>query len=237
MAQGQWNFLNNGLTAGSVDRGVTSSPPGGIPNGGGGFSFSMNTLDTTVGAVGKYYNVTNFNPAASGGSIRGSLVRATSGGTTGWSPFLFVSLGGNDVADTGYLLGLQDDDPSFIALFKGAVSAGLGAGTPNPPTNQILRRSTNAVAVDAIVHVRLDCIVNGTGDVILKCWQNDLAANPVTAPVWATIAGMADFTDDALQVNTGSAPLTSGRYGLAMHTTGNTGRRASFDFLRIFRQL
>ena len=87
--------------------------------------------------------------------------------------------------------------------------------------------------------------MNTSGDVVINCYQNDLTVNPVTAPVWVKIAGMSDFPggvaatafiDDALQVNSGSAPLTSGRAAFAAAFTDTT-RRAFFDHITLARQL
>ena len=79
-------------------------------------------------------------------------------------------------------------------------------------------------------------VVNGTGDVILKCFQNDISTNGVAAPVWTAISGMDDFTDDALAINTGTAPLTSGYGGFAFQTS-NISRRCAVDYITLARQI
>lgn len=242
MAQADWTELTGNLAAASVVRGVTSGV--GKPNGGGNFVYGFNSLSIVDGAVALHNNQVNFAPMAKGGSIRGALKRAPGGGKTGFAPFLFIGLQGPDVSDQGYLLGLTDANPAHLALRKGSIVTGLPDDGPNPPTNDILLRSTDTFSEDTWVHIRLDMIVQGTGDVLLQVFQNDLGANPVTSPSWSTPAGMegpqsptiVGFTDDALGVNTGSAPFTSGRAGMGFRVQDVT-RRAFFDHLEVARQL
>lgn len=233
MAQADWTELSDSLASGSVARGVTAgfTPP----NGGGSFVYGFNSLDVSIGAVGRFVNLTDFAPMAYGGRITGAIKRAPSGGPLGFSAFLFIGLEGPSVNDDGYLLGLNDADPSRIMLRKGAISAGLPDLAP-AAGNGVLRRSTGTVALDAWVHLRLDMIVNANGDVRLQVFQNDLAAHALgTAPTWTAIPGMTEFVDDALGVNSGSAPFTSGRVGYAFRTSDVT-RRAQFDHLEVRRQ-
>lgn len=235
MAEADWTELNDSLSSGSVVRGVTAGftpPPGG-----GSFVYGFNSLDTSIGAVGFFVNLVDFAPMAKGGRVTGCIKRSASGGPTGFSAFLFIGLQGPSVNDEGYLLGLSDADPSRIVLRKGAISAGLPDLAP-ASGNGILRRSTTSVDIDADewVHLRLDMIFNDVGDVRLQVFQNDLVANPLGgAPVWAAIPGMAEFVDDALGVNSGSAPFPSGRAGYAFRTSDVT-RRAQFDHIEIRRQ-
>ena len=58
MAETDWTFLNDGLDAATVDRGVTT----GIarPPGGGSFVFGFNSLATAQGVVGLFTNQVNF---------------------------------------------------------------------------------------------------------------------------------------------------------------------------------
>ena len=234
MAQSDLTELTNSLAIASLDRGVTTGTD--KPNGGGSFIFGFNSLAVVNGSVGFFANQVNFAPMAKGGTVSAAIKRETSGGTTGWSPFMFIGLQGTDVSDFGYLLGMQDEDPTHFVLRKGTVDAGLASGTPDPTVNQILRRSTDAKAVGTWYHLRLDMVVNASGDVILKVFENDLDTNPVGTPVWAAVAGMADFVDDALAINTGSAPFTSGRAGIG-HRNDDVTRRSLFDHLRVIRQL
>lgn len=235
MAQSNFTIMTTSLDAAVVDRGVTAGTT--VPNGGGTFVYGFNSLQVPgSGGVALFANQLNYAPMASGGSIRGAIRRATSGGTTGWAPFLFIGAQGPDINDAGYLLGLSDDDPSHIVLKKGTLSLGIPSGTPDPTNNGILRRSTDAIDIDTWYQLRLDMVVNGSGDVILKCFMSDLDLYAVTGPTWTTINGMADFTDDSLGVNTGSAPYTSGRAGYGMQVSDVT-RRAYFDQIEVFRQL
>lgn len=234
MAQSDHTVLTDSLDAAVVDRGVTAGTT--KPNGGGTFVYGFNSLQVVTGAVGLFANQVNYAPMASGGSVRAAIQRGVSGGTTGYSPFLFIGLQGPAVGDAGYLLGLQDDDPSHIVLRKGTVAAGLPAGSVDPTANQILLRSTNPVENGEWIHIRLDMIVNPSGDVVLRVFQSDLDATDVTAAVWEAIPGMDTFIDDALGINTGSAPYTSGRAGFGFACSDVT-RRGFFDHLEIFRQL
>jgi hypothetical protein len=140
----------------------------------------------------------------------------------------------NDISGTGYMLGLQNSDPSYIVLVKGALSSGLPSGAAGE--SGILTKSTASVAAGTWVHVRMDVVVQGTNDVIIQVFQNDLTVNAVTAPVWEAIPGMADFTDDALEINTGSTPLLGGRAGFGMHAS-DVNRRAAFDQFTLARQV
>lgn len=233
MAEADWSALASGLSSTVVRRGVTNGVS--RPNGGGNFVYAWNSVSAGInGAAGLYYNAVNFAPMAKGGRITGALKRMPSGGPEGFSPFLFIGLQGSDVANTGYLLGLQDDDPSKIALRKGALNGGIMAGIPGE--NGILRVAVDSVDEDEWVHVRLDMVANTNGDVILKVFQNDLGSNPVTAPVWAAIDGMSDYIDDALGIASGSLPYTSGRVGFAFSCLDIT-RRAAADHVEVARQL
>ncbi len=84
---------------------------------------------------------------------------------------------------------------------------------------------------------RLDVIVNDNGDVVLQVFRNDLTARPLSAPaVWLPVAGMAEFIDDHLGINSGAQPLTAGRAGFGF-ACSDVSRRAYFDHLEIWRQL
>lgn len=234
MAQADFSFLLNVAPVNIIARGVTfgATPP----NGGEDFVFGFNSLSNTEGAVGLHLNAVGFNPTASGGSIRGAIQRGTSGGDGGFSTFLFIGLSGTDVADTGYFLGLDDDEPSNLILRKGLLSDGIPPNAPgDPATLGTLRRSVESYTQSTWVHVRLDMIVNGTGDVILRCYQSNLDDNPITAPVWEEISGMDLFVDDALGINTGSVPLVLGRMGFGFHSTASA-RRGFVDGIQGFAQ-
>lgn len=233
MSSSDWSVLTTSLSTGVVRRGVTSGVT--PPPGGGSFVYGFNSVSAGVtGAVGLYHNAVNFSPMAAGGRVVGAMRRLPSGGTDGFAPMLFIGLQSSDVAASGYLLGTQNDDPSRIVLRKGPLNGGLPEGIVGE--SGILRISVDEVAVDEWAHLRLDMIANTNGDVILQCFRNDLTENDVDDPVWEAIPGMADFTDDALGINSGSVPLTSGRAGFAFWCSDIT-RRAVFDSIQIARQL
>jgi hypothetical protein len=242
MALADWTDLNDSLGSSVVAKGVTA----GIarPNGGGNFVYGFNSQQVTAGAVGLHNNQVNFAPMASGGSVRGAVKRGVSGGNTGFSPFLYIGLQGQSVNDGAYMLGLSDSDPHRIVLKKGTLTSGLQDEAPNAPTNGILLRSDTSFQNDTWLHLRLDMTVQGSGDVLLQVYQNDLTANTVASPVWTTPTGMegpqsptiVGFVDDALSVNTGSAPYTSGRAGFGMQSADVT-RRSYMDHIEIARQV
>lgn len=232
MAEADWTEASDGLSAGTIVRGVSA----GItpPNGGGTFIFGFNSVGVTAGAVAYFTNQVNFAPMSKGGIITGAVQRGVSGGNLNFSPFLFIGLQGTSVTDTCYLLGLTDEYPHRIALRKGTLSGGVPAGAPG--SLGILARSTSTVSPGTWKHLRLDMIVNVSGDVVLKCFESDLAAHAVTSPSWTAIAGISDFVDDRLYVATGSAPLLNGRAGFGF-ASADVSRRGYFDHLTCSRQL
>jgi len=236
MASTDWAVLVNSIPNTSFRSGVTSGLT--PPLGGGSFVYGFNSRATGFDGsrVLKYTGDVNFDPfpGNTGGRITGAVKRLPSGGNTGFAPFLYLCEQANDAAGDAYMLGLQDDDPSFIVLRKGSMAQGLPAGLVNE--NGILRKSSASINVDEWVHLRMDVIVQGTGDVLLQVFQSDLSVNPVNAPVWQAIPGMDDFIDDALAVNTGSLPLTGGRAGFGCYAN-DVSRRAAFDQITIARQL
>lgn len=231
MGSADWSFLNNGLDIGAVDRGVTA----GIarPPGGGSFLYGFNSLTVTHGAVALFANLTNFAPMTKGGTIRGCVQRGPGGGPTGFSPFLFLCGQGTSVNDNAYLLGLSDDDPHRIVLRKGSVVAGI----PDSEGPGVLLRSSESFAQGTWLHLRLDAVVNANGDVVLTVLRSDLQAHALgTAPDWLPVAGMPQFIDDQLGINSGLQPLTSGRAGFGFSVSDVT-RRAFFDHIELYRQL
>lgn len=235
MASADWTLLPDSLSIGTVDRGATA----GIarPNGGGNFVFGFASTATNPGGVALFTNQANFAPCTKGASITGCLQRGIGGGLTGFSPFLYLCLGGLSMGDTAYMLGLSDEDPHRIKLVKGPLNVGIPAqAVTSPPAQGVLAASSETYSVATWLQVRLDAIVNGNGDVVLNCYENDLTANPCTSPVWTAIDGIPQIIDDLLGVNTGSAPLTSGYAGFGF-ATANVTRRSFFDQITITRQL
>ena len=229
MALSDWSYLNGGLDAATVDRGVTagiSRPPGG-----GSFVYGFNSLAAVQGAVVLFANQAGFVPMARGGSIRGCLQRGP-GGATGFAPYLYLLCQGTSVNDAAYVLGLYDEDPHRIVLRKGRLLAGI----PDSEGPGVLLRSGPSFAQGSWLHLRLDVIVNANSDVVLRVYQSDLAAHPLDQPPsWQPIPGMPVFIDDQLGINSGSQPLTSGRAGFGFAVRDVT-RRAFFDHLELLRQ-
>ena len=231
MASTDWTYLNDGLDIATVDRGVTAGVA--RPPGGGNFLYAFNSLAAVEGSVALFANLVNFAPMAKGGSIRGCLQRGPGGGSTGFSPFLYLCCQGNSVNDQAYLLGLSDDDPHRVVLRKGTVTTGL----PDADGPGGLLKSGESFAQETWLHLRLDVIVNANGDVVLKVFRNDLDAHALgTPPDWQPVPGMTQFIDDHLGINSGSQPLTSGRGGFAFSVRAVT-RRGFFDHLELYRQV
>ena len=227
MADSDWTTLTNGLSDAQVRRGVTEAID--VPNGGGTFVYGMRSVQAVTGAVGLYTTISNFDPMAAGGRIAMAIQK---NGTSGINPMLFVCLQGNTVGDVGYLLGFaSDENPAHLILMKGAPSAGIQS-----TSSFILRRSVGTYASATFYHFQLDVIVQPSGDVRIKVFENDLA-NPVGSPSFVAVPGMADYIDDVLGHTSGSAPYLDGRAGFASYYAGESGRAAFFDHTPIGRQL
>lgn len=234
MAESNWTELTNSLAAPSLARGVThgiARPPGG-----GNFCYGWNSRDTAQGVHGLFTNQVDFAPMAKGGSVRGAIQRGISGGPLNFSVMFFIGLQGTLVSDLAYLLGLSDADPHHIILRKGSPASGVPDDAPG--SSGVLRRSADTFAPGTWLHLRLDMIANPSGDVILKVFQNDLTVPgaSVVTPDWKGIPGMDDFVDDALGINSGSPPYTSGRAGFAFFKKDVT-RRGFVDHVEIMRQI
>lgn len=242
MASADWTETSNNLSTGIVDRAVTNGVA--RPPGGGNFVYGFNSLSVAAGAAALFTNQVGFAPMPKGGSVRGAVRRGLSGGPLGFSPFLFIGLGTADVNASAYMLGLSNEDPHHVVLVKGALVTGVPATLAESPTvDGVLARSSASYANDTWLHLRLDMVVNLNGDVLLQAFQNDLAAHDVASPSWVVIPGtsgvagqsLANFVDDALAVNTGTQPFTSGRAGFGFACSDVT-RRAYFDQLEISAQ-
>ena len=244
MAQIDFLILDGSGDAAAMRRGVTAGPT--KPNGGGNFVYGFHSQQAAAQAIGNYYNRANFNPlitdaaAATGGSVEIAMRKHLGASATGYTPFVFICLrsgtGGApapSVDDVGYLLGLDNNNPYVIGLYKGLPSAGLISAASSP--SSLLRAGSATFSPGQWHHLRLDAIVNPTGDVVLRCFQNDLTANTVSAPVWAAIPGITDFIDDALGVESGSPPLSGGFAGWGMWSAGD-GRVCYYDHFRLARQ-
>lgn len=206
--------------------------------------YAMRSLTNNDGAVSLYTDLTNFSPMSAGGDVSCALLKAGGGGNDSHSPFIFLGAQGVDIFDQAYILGLTETDPTYIELRKGQLEQGL-TGDP-VGTSGVLARSTNPVSVGTWVHLRLEMVVNASGDVVLNVYQNDLGLNSVASPSWVKVAGMSDvvggdpsgataFIDDAVGANSGSLPYTSGRGGFGARFS-DISRVCLFDHLTLDRQ-
>ena len=238
MSEADFGFF--GASAASIKKGVSAgfTPP----NGGSNFVFGFHSQTAGDIAAGAYYNTTDFAPLrndsaeATGGRVEAALKRGTNGyNATGYSVALFCCLQGASIPgvnEAGYLLGLSDEDPSFIVLAKGMPQVPLKAGSSGLT---ILATSSTSFSWDTWLHLRLDTIVNPNGDVVLNAFKNDLSSHAVTAPVWETIPGISTYIDDALGVNTGSNPLAGG-YGGYVFQSSEAYRHCLVDQFAMTRQ-
>ncbi len=247
MGQLDWNDIGGSLSTATLARGVTNGiarPPSSIANE---FVYGYNSLDGTVtGAHGKYVDLAGFTPTGTllsspdgGGSIRGAIKRVSSPNNTGMSPMLFFCGQGAPVSvnDYCYILGLLDADPYEIVLAKAQLVSGLVDSDENV---SILARSSSQYAMGdgAYHHLRLDAIVEPNGDVLLKCFENDLSLQPIgDVPNWLEIPGFTSggIVDDALQILTGSPPLWGGYAGFAFQVSQSLNRRGAFDAIEAYR--
>lgn len=235
MASSDWQTVPNSLAPAVVARGVTAGLA--RPNGGGTHLYGWRSR--TAGVTGVHCirgDQANFNPipGTNGGAISMALQRK-SGDPASMATFGFFQAQSDDV-QTGdaYILGLGAGDPGAIVLRKGTLVGGLPDDILG--ASGILRKSTDSVALDTWVHLRLEVISNPSGDVILRCFQSDLSVNPVSTPTWVPIAGMDDFNDDSLGVNSGSPGLIDGGragVGFFLSTSGVVG---AVDHVSIGRQ-
>ena len=236
MAESDWTDLDDVAGSPAILRAATTGLT--VPSGGAAAVFAWNSTTTAIGSHGRFYNAVNFAPMAKGGLISGALVRYPSGGVQDFAPMLFIGLQGTSVNDNGYLLGLQDSNPGRIVLRKGSIAQGLPDGAASDPVSSpnILRRSVASIAVGEWVHLQLEFVANAGSDSVLRVYRNDLTANSVSSPVWDPVDGMDDFIDDAVGVNSGSVPFSSGYAGWAFYTA-NVTRRAAVDHVQIQRAL
>lgn len=237
MGEANWTLLGSSLNNSNVRRGVTAGTD--KPAGGGTYVHAFNSATATAGVVAFHANQGSFIPAAKGGSVRAAIKRGPSSSPSGCSIFLFIGAQGNSVSDSAYMLGLSDSDPSALVLRKGLISAGIVDGEVGD--SGILAKSVDTFTEDTWCHVRLDMIVNPSGDVVLRVYKSDLDSNDVTAPLWAVVDGLSAeidntaFIDDALGINSGSLPFSSGYMGFGFQVDG-IARRAFIDHIECIRQ-
>lgn len=245
MSQSDWGVLSGSLVEASVKRGPTAGLV--PPNGGGSHVFGFTSVDSEPGVVGLYCLQPNFSPVPGirGGRITAAIRRTSIGAATGFSPFLFFAAQSAAVGGAAYILGLSDEASSKVQLRKGTISGGVAAVADVNPLAipNTLMRSTNGYPADEWQHLRLDVVLQGTGDAILQVYRNNLQAHSVSSPVWEAIPGMegpysafAGFVDDALGVNTGSVPIAGGYMGFGARFDA-ANRATYFDHVTVDRQL
>lgn len=234
--------LSDNLSDSVVTRGPVTSAVVALPNGNGSdFVFGMHSQTNDPGVVGYYSAQANFSPTAKGGIIHAAIQKGTGGGGSDFSAFLFLCLAGTASTGLAYMLGLDSSATPRLVLRKGQLANGIPAVAPN--SQGVLRRSAATYSIGQWLHVRLDAILQPTGDVVLQVFANDIAANGITSPAWESVDGLADFTDDNLGANSSALgitgadalPLTSGRVGFGMRTA-DVNRNAFFARVRPERQ-
>lgn len=235
MATADWSFNVGSLDTGSVARAITggTSPP----TGGGTFVRGYRSYQTVQGVLCEYCVIASFNPLAKGGVITGAIQKATA---TDLSVWLYLAARGNNVSDAAYMLGLSRANPAHLILRKGPLAEGLPDDPPG--SSGVLARSTDTFAVDEWVHLKLEHVVNTSGDVVLNVYRD--TSTDVSSPTWAKVAGMSDypngveytaFIDDAIGANSGSLPYPDGRAGKGARFD-DTGRVAYIDHITLARQ-
>lgn len=213
-------------SSGQVRRGVTYAL--GAPPSAGSVSFGAKSESSSPAAWAMHANQTEFDPVVPGkGSMVLGAIRAAHVSSAPRScPLVFAALqpdplppptpGPADIGSAAYLLGLSSS--GRLTLVKGAPSDGIPDAVPG--TMGVLRRSDQVFAPEAWLHVRLDVVVNATGDVVVRARRNDLAAHTLALPTWEEIPGMALVIDDRLGMNTGSRPfgvISGGYAGFGAH--------------------
>lgn len=220
MSSSQWSLVSDALSSSSCAFNPVTSGVVALPNGNvGSFASGFHSITNDVGVVAYYSTQSGFAPTSKQGLISAAMQKGLGAGNDKHSPFLFAGLGGTASTNFAYMLGLDESATPRIVLRKGQLSTGLPAVAPN--SQGILRRSSSVIALATWIHLKLDVILQPGGDVLIQCFQNDVVANGIASPVWESIDGISDFTDDAGGINSAlagitgsdSAPLTSGRMG------------------------
>lgn len=241
MAEANWTIVSGSLSSGSVAHEATAGfDP---PTGGALACYGFHSLALVDGAVARFYVAPapqiGFAPMPKGGIISAAMQVYPGAGDGGVSPFLFLGLQGTNTSDVGYVLGLAGSPPRIV-MAKRALADGLEDEVPDPPTNGILLRSTQTFEVGEWVHLQLEMVVRGNGDVSIIGRRN--AVEDLTDPPdWEVIPGMEGprssagffgFYDDNLQIRSGSAPLLNGRGGYGAHFS-DIGRRCFIDYVKV----
>lgn len=220
MSYSQWSLVSDALSSSSCAANPVTSGVVALPNGNdGSFVHGFHSITNDVGVVAYYSTQSGFAPTSKMGLISAAMQKGLGAGNDKHSPFLFAGLGGTSSTNMAYLLGLDESATPRIVIRKGQLANGIPAVAPG--SQGVLRRSSTTIAIGTWIHLKLDAILQPGGDVLIQCFQNDVAANGIDSPVWEAIDGISDFTDDASGINSAllgitgsdSAPLTSGRMG------------------------
>ena len=227
MAEADYTVCDDSLDANTIRRGSTAgiTPPAGDDD----FVFAFNAVTTGSGASALFYSADeDFAPYTLGQAVSAAIQKGPSAGNTGYSPLLFACLQGESVTDDAYFLAVSNNEPHKIVLCKGPLNLGVTA-------DNVLRESTANFTIGTWLHLRLDVVVNGNGDVALSVRRSDLAVDPVEDPTWAAVPGMATYIDDALGINSGTVPLDGGRSGFGFWST-QVNRRGYISRFTLSRQ-
>ena len=229
MAESDFIDLTGSAAESVIRRGVVNVGAAGTPEEGGSFAYSIQSIAATAATFGKRVVGSGFQPTASGGSIRGCLKRGPSTDpAAGVSPFLFIAAQTSAVGAEAYILGLSDEEQSYLALRRGALSGGV-PGEDVGGSGNILTRSTAVYQEEDWVHARMDHIINTNGDARIRVYVNTNALN--IAPNWVELTEMLYdnlATDDP-------APLTSGYMGFGVATAA-IHARAYWDAIEAYQQ-
>ncbi len=242
MSESNYTAISGGLASPSVYAVVTHSvvPPSGAVSG---VRLFRSTV-ATLGVAGEYYNVSGFNPTSSnvGLLVEVAMKKGVPSSGDKFAPMVWILAQGNSVTSQAYILGLTDSGIPKLAFRKGQISGGLPSAAAIGEQG-ILALSEATYPLNEWIHVQFQAVVNAGGDTVIQVKTNNLAVNPVDAPVWTYPAGMLDeelgfdatFVDDAAGAASGSPCFTAGRIGLGMWTN-ESNRIACFDYLRITHQ-
>jgi hypothetical protein len=232
MASADWTDAGNVADDSTIRRGASAGFP--KPNGGGTFSYGFKSISNATGVVARYVNLAGFTPAAKGMDISAAIQIGPGSGAGKCSAFIFASMNNTDVSGVGYLLGLSNGDTPHLILRKGDIASGLPDVAPG--SQGVLRRSVETFAAEEFWHLRLQCVKNTNGDLVINVLMSDLGAHAVSSPSWVAVAGMDQFIDDQLGIASGSVPILSGYTGHGMRSE-DVGRVSYIEYIQLARQL
>lgn len=249
MSQSDWSVMAgsaDGVTFGGTT--ILRNTTNGITGPAGDLAtsvFAFNSIESVDAAVGVYTSLSGFSPLTSGVQLTGCIQRGISGSQQGWSNFFFLCSTGSNVADRAYMFGIEDSTPGRLVLAKGPINVGL---TTDSSAVEIIRTSKATYNWGTWIHLKIEAIVQPSGDVVFKMYTNDLDANDLSNPSawnwvalefedkWSDVYSAGEFIDDVTGVNTGSTTLTSGYVGYAYKCTNTPAARGYFDYISLASQ-